>query len=353
MSDKLKISVCIPAYNRATVLPDLLESIFIQNYSNFEVVINEDCSPERVKIREIVERFSTLYPNRIKYFENEKNLGFDGNLRALIERSEGEYCLFMGNDDLMCPKALDVVSRTIGRHPNIGVYLRSFDAFDGSPDNIVQTFRYFDEETFFPAGASSITTFYKRSVVIPGVTLHRETAKKFITDKFDGTLLYQIYLVANILCEKNGVFSPEIITWYRNGGTPDFGNSLSEKGKFVPGTRTAESSLTFMQGMLKIAHYVEETRSVDIYKPILRDLSNYSYPILAVQAEKPLRVFFNYYLSLIKLGFGCRILFHIYFFSILLLGTERMEKTIAWVKKRFGYTPALGGLYSGEKVNKS
>jgi len=349
---QLKISVCIPAYNRAAVLPELLESILTQEFDDFEVVINEDGSPERADIAAVVERFSALYPDRIRYFENEQNLGFDGNIRSLIDRSRGEYCLFMGNDDLMCPGALATVAATIDRHPKIGVYLRSFAAFDGTPDNIVQTFRYFDRETFFPAGADSIATFYKRCVVIPGVTLNREAAQQFVTDKFDGTLLYQIYLVANILVEWNGVFSPEIITWYRNGGVPDFGNSPAEKGKFVPQSRTTDSSVNFMQGMLDIARHVEETRHVDIYKNILKDLSNYSYPFLSIQAEKPLGVFFSYYRSLIRLGFGRQPLFHIYFFSILLLGAPRMESIIAWMKQRLGHTPALGSLYAGEDSNK-
>ena len=348
----IKISVCIPAYNRAGVLPELLESILTQNFSDFEIVINEDGSPEQHLIRAVVERYAVSYPDRIRYFENETNLGYDANLRSLIERAGGEYCLFMGNDDLMCPGALKTIVDAILSYPKVGVFLRSFAAFDGVPSNIVQTFRYFDRELFFPAGARTISTFYKRSVVIPGVTMHRETALQFATDKFDGTLLYQIYLIANILVECNGVFSPEIVTWYRNGGIPDFGNSESEKGKFSPKTRTIDSSVNFMRGMLEIAKYVETTRHVDIYRSILKDLSNYSYPILSVQAEKPIGDFFKYYISLIKLGFGKQPLFHAYFFSILLLGTRHMDNIITWLKSKLGYTPAIGSIYTGDDKHK-
>lgn len=348
----IKISVCIPAYNRSAVLPALLESILTQDFDELEVVINEDGSPERRLIRGIVERYAAQYPDRIRYFENESNLGYDANLRSLIERASGEYCLFMGNDDLMCPGALRTISDTISRHTKVGVFLRSFSAFDGTPDNVVQTFKYFDREIFFPAGAGTISTFYKRSVVIPGVTIHREAALQFATNRFDGTLLYQIYLVANILVEWNGVFSPEIVTWYRNGGVPDFGNSASEKGRFVPRTRTIESSISFMRGMLDIAQYVEAERHVIIYRPILRDLSNYSYPILSVQADKPVGEFFRYYVSLIRLGFGRQPLFHAYFFAILLLGTQPMERMIAWIKGKLGHTPVIGSVYKGNDKHK-
>jgi glycosyltransferase involved in cell wall biosynthesis len=348
IQNPIKFSVCIPAYNRAALLPQLLESVLTQSFADFEVVINEDGSPERQLIREVVAQYSSLYPNKIRYFENEKNLGYDANLRSLVERSRGEYCLFMGNDDLLCPGALQTIADSISRHPKIGVFLRSFAAFEGTPQNIVQVFKYFDRELFFPAGAKTISTFYKRSVVIPGVTFHREAALKFATDKFDGSLLYQIYLIANILVEWNGVFSPEIVAWYRNGGTPDFGNSAAEKGTFVPQTRTPESSVSFMRGMLDIARYVEDTRHVEIYRSILKDLSNYSFPLFYFQADKPLGVFFKYYLSLIKLGFGRQVLFHVYFFAILLLGTQRMDQIIAWIKRRLGHTPNLGSVYAGD-----
>lgn len=346
MSSSL-ITVCIPAYNRASVLPELLDSVLGQNFDDFDVLICEDDSPERAQIRAIAQRYSERYPGRLHYHDNEKNLGYDANLRNLIQRAQGRYCLFMGNDDVMCPGALAVVAGAISRHPKIGVFLRSYAAFDGTPNNIVQTFRYFDREIFFPAGASAISTLYRRSVVIPGVTLNREAALQFATDRFDGTLLYQIYLVANILVEWNGVFSPEIITWYRNGGIPDFGNSPAEQGRFVPRTRTIDSSVHFMHGMLEIARYVETARHVEIYQRILKDISNYSYPILAVQAEKPFGKFFGYYIELIKLGFGRQLLFHAYFFSILVLGTRNLEKIITWIKSRLGYTPVLGSIYKG------
>jgi abequosyltransferase len=345
----IKISVCIPAYNRVAVLPALLESVLTQDFDAFEIVVNEDSSPEQHLIREVVECYVNKYPNRIRYFENESNLGYDANLRSLIERASGEYCLFMGNDDLMCPGALKTISGAISRHPRVGVFLRSFSSFDGTPENIVQTFKYFDREIFFPAGARTISTFYKRSVVIPGVTLRREVALQFTTNRFDGTLLYQIYLVANILVEWNGVFSPKVVTWYRNGGIPDFGNSESEKGKFVPRTRTIESSISFMRGMLEIAQYVESERQVKVYRSILRDLSNYSYPILSVQADKPFAEFFKYYAALIRLGFGRKPLFHAYFLAILILGTKRMEGMIAWIKGKLGHTPVIGSVYQGNE----
>lgn len=342
------ISVCIPAYNRVGVLPDLLETIFQQDFGDYEVVICEDGSPQRSEIRVVVERYSQLHLGRIRYFENDHNLGYDGNIRNLVEKAHGEYCLFMGNDDLMCVGTLAKVATAVTRHANVGVVLRSYAAFDGTPDNVVQVFRYFDSERYFPAGPATIATVYRRSVVIPGMTLHRETALRWATDRFDGVLLYQLYLVANILVERAAVYLPDIIVLYRNGGVPDFGNSAAERGKFVPTEHTPESSLHFMNGMLDIARYVEGARNVAIYRAIVKDIGNYAYPILAIQANKGFRVFTRYAWGLACLGFGRVPMFWLYWMAILLLGTSRIERVILFVKKRLGYTPTLGSIYRGD-----
>lgn len=343
----VKISVCIPAYNRNEVLVPLLESVMGQDYDSFDVVICEDKSPQRAQIRATVNAFQARYPGRINYFENEENLGYDANIRNLIAKATGEYCFFMGNDDLMCSGALSTVASALGRHKNIGVVLRSYAAFEGSPENIVQTFRYFPDETLFKAGPATAVTFYRRCVVIPGLVLHREASVKYATDHFDGTLLYQLYLVANILQDMDGVSLPQILVLYRNGGVPDFGNSKKEKNNFVPGQQTPESSLHFIRGLLDIPAYVDKARGTSIAPAVFRDIGNYSYPLLWVQARQPLFVFLKYACGLSRMGFWKSRMFWLYFAAILLLGSGRVDKLIVAIKKRRGATPVLGGISRG------
>lgn len=345
------LTVCIPAYNRAEVLGPLLDSILTQDYSNYEILVCEDNSPGRPAIHAIIQKYQDQHPKKIVYFENETTLGYDGNIRNLIERARGTYCFFMGNDDLMAPQALSTVAGALQENPDIGVILRSYATFTESPDKLEEVFRYFESPALFPSGADTIATFYRRSVVIPGVVLHREESLKWRTERFDGILLYQLYLVANILVTMNGYFLPNILAYYRKGGIPDFGNSKKEK-QFVPGQQTPESSVYFMRGMLDIARYVQQTRNIAIYKPILRDIANYSYPILAIQACQPFLRFVKYYFSLCQLGLGRNLLFHAYFYSILILGTNRLGKLIQFIKVRLGHTPTLGSISKGIRVTK-
>lgn len=344
-----RLSVCIPAYNRAALLPPLLDSIFDQSYTDLEVVIAEDDSPDRSEIRRIAGRYAARYPGRLIYHENPVNLGYDGNLRQLIELARGDYVVFMGNDDLMAADAAGAVAAATHRYLRVGVVLRSYASFRDDPAVAEQVFRYFDEERFFPAGAATIVTFFRRSVFISGLAVHRETALALATTEFDGSLLYQQHLVGHILARQNGVYLPDIISHHRLGGTPDFGNSESERGRFVPRQQTPESSVHFMRGMLGIAASLERSLDLPVYRPILRDIGNYAYPVLSIQADRSLAVFVRYVVAIARLGFWRVPLFHGYAIALLVLGRARCDRLIASLKRSMGRAPRLGQVYDGQK----
>ena len=248
----------------------------------------------------------------------------------------------MGNDDLMCTGALEAIAAAIQRRPDCGVVVRSYATFDVSPEQFNQVYRYFPNEHVIPKGAQAIFTAYRRSVVIPGMVIKRDAALVVATDRFDGTLLYQLYLVGMILAKHSVVFVPQIIALRRDGTRPDFGNSAAEQGRFVPHDQTPDSSIYFMQGMLSIAKYVEETTQLNVFESIRSDIGNYSYPILSIQGKRPLGVFMKYGVALAKLGLWRYPLFHLYFITLLVLGPDRSDSIIKMIKKRLGHTPRFG-----------
>lgn len=342
MTHRPLLTVCIPAYNRAALLPPLLDSILEQDFDDFDVLIIEDLSPERALIAAIVQRYQERYPSRIRCVENAVNLGYDGNLRKLVELADGRYCLFMGNDDLLCTGALRSVASAIERQPECGVVVRSYASFEADPKQVKQVFRYYPEELVLEAGLRAISTAYRRSVVISGMVIHRDAAAKLATDRFDGTLLYQLYLVGMILAHRSVVFLPQVIALRRDGIPPDFGNSAAERGKFVPRDQTPASSLHFMEGMLVIAQHVDSATGIAVFKAIRADIGHYSYPILSIQADRPLPVFLRYGIGLGRLGLWRYGLFHLYFLSLLVIGRQRADSIIGRLKQRIGHTPRFG-----------
>lgn len=341
------ISVCIPAYNRAGVLPALLDSILSQDFDDFDIVVAEDSSPERQAIAAKVAEYQQRFGDKVKYHENPQTLGYDGNLRRLIELASGKYVLFMGNDDLLAPGALAAVGKAVLEHENVGVVLRSYVSFIESPSKPHQVFRYFDSDRFFPAGPDTVTTFFRRSVFISGMVVRRKPALACATARFDGTLLYQQHLVGQILARENGVYLAKILSHHRLGGKPDFGVSEAERGKFVPKAQTPESSVHFMRGMLLIANSLDDSLGVRVSARITKDIGNYSYPILSIQADRSTGVFLKYLWRIAGLGFWRAPLFYAYAVGLLVLRRSACDRLISFLKRIKGRAPVLGNVFTG------
>ena len=335
-------SVCIPAYNRAHHLGDLLESILAQDFHDFEVVICEDKSREREQIAAIARDYQSRYPEVLRYFENEENLGYDANVRKLVEKASGRFCFFMGNDDIMCPGALQNTASVIQRHPNVGLVLKSYGWFDETPDKVNQEIRWFKVEKEFDAGIPSIRFAFRRSGVLAGYIVHRDSAHEAATDKFDGTLYYQMHLTASVLLNKTAVCTPKVLILCRGSENPEFGNSAKEKGRYVPGSYTPQARLNMIAGALSIVRDLKQTKNIDVVEDVIHDYANYFYPYIKDQLTLPLRDFYGLYRGYSRMGFAKYPLFHLYFVLAYLLGERKFDALTDMIRRRLGHTPQFG-----------
>ena len=73
------VSVVISSYNHDRFVYDAVNSILGQSYSNFELLICDDCSDDSTY--DIVDSFND---NRIKLYKNETNLGFVRTINNLL-----------------------------------------------------------------------------------------------------------------------------------------------------------------------------------------------------------------------------------------------------------------------------
>jgi len=95
-----KVSVIIPTYNRADLLPRAIQSVINQTYKDWELLIVDDGSTDNTK--EVVEKFVKKDP-RIKYFYKEN--GGQGSARNLgIKNSKGSYVICLDSDDILLKK---------------------------------------------------------------------------------------------------------------------------------------------------------------------------------------------------------------------------------------------------------
>ncbi len=91
------VSVGIPTYNRPAGLHSTLECITMQTYKNLEIIVSDNCSPEK-ETQKVVEKFMRS-DRRIRYSRQEENMGPVFNLRCVLENSTGEYFMWAADDD--------------------------------------------------------------------------------------------------------------------------------------------------------------------------------------------------------------------------------------------------------------
>ena len=101
---RTKLSICIPTYNRAPYLRELLDSIYCQDeFSKIEVAIADNASTDETEI--LVHEYQARYGN-ITYYKWNCNMGADLNFIKAVEIASGEYCWLMGSDDVLTDKSI-------------------------------------------------------------------------------------------------------------------------------------------------------------------------------------------------------------------------------------------------------
>lgn len=89
------ISICIPAYKRIEYLVRLLDSIHLQDYRDFEVIVTDDSPDDSVE--QICKRYTNKF--RLLYFKNKTTLGTPENWNEGVRRANGDWIKIMHDDD--------------------------------------------------------------------------------------------------------------------------------------------------------------------------------------------------------------------------------------------------------------
>ena len=95
MENKILFSIIIPTYNRASLIKETINSVLLQDYPNFEIIIVDDGSTDDTE--NIVK---SIEDSRINY--HKKTNAERGAARNFgIKLAKGEYITFLDSDDIL------------------------------------------------------------------------------------------------------------------------------------------------------------------------------------------------------------------------------------------------------------
>lgn len=97
------VSIITPSYNTAKFIAETIDSVRLQTYNNWEMIIVDDCSTDDTDA--VVEGY--LGDSRIKFFKNEKNSGAAMSRNRALREAKGRWIAFLDSDDLWEPRKLE------------------------------------------------------------------------------------------------------------------------------------------------------------------------------------------------------------------------------------------------------
>ncbi len=110
-------------YNNGNYIEDAIVSVLSQTYKNFELVIVDDASTDNSLA--IISGF--LNDPRIKVYSNPTNRGCGFTKREAVAFATGEVAGFLDPDDVLLPKALEIMMNTFIKNPLLGfLYSKHF-----------------------------------------------------------------------------------------------------------------------------------------------------------------------------------------------------------------------------------
>jgi glycosyltransferase involved in cell wall biosynthesis len=115
LSDQLRenlVSIILTTCNRQNYLPQAVESVLNQTYKNIELLIVDDGSTDNT--RDIVSKY--LSDKRIKYFYQE-NQGVCLARNNGIKNANGNYLMFLDDDDIFFPYAVEKLLSSMKKQP--------------------------------------------------------------------------------------------------------------------------------------------------------------------------------------------------------------------------------------------
>ena len=104
----MKFSIIIPTYNREKGITNAIESVINQSVADWELIVVNDCSIDSTY--KICNDYANSYTN-IKVFHHKQNGGVSAARNTGIRHAEGDYILFLDDDDILKKDALKIINQ--------------------------------------------------------------------------------------------------------------------------------------------------------------------------------------------------------------------------------------------------
>jgi glycosyltransferase involved in cell wall biosynthesis len=207
-TDKPLVSIILPCYNAERYIKECIDSVLLQTYRHFELLIIDDGSTDKTK--KLIRQYKD---KRIKIRYNEKNEGLVATVNKLIQWAGGKYIARIDADDMMHEMRIEkqVAFLEDLHNKNTGAV--------GSNHYVIDIFGHLIGLKKYPATNAEIrmSMLFQNPFSNPSVMFRAETLKQIkYSRKYLHAEDYHIWFVLSRLCDFANI--PEYLTYYRVHG---------------------------------------------------------------------------------------------------------------------------------------
>ena len=248
-----KISVLVPAYETdETFLRELIESVRAQTYSNWELIVADAGTGDRVK--DVVQRYMRE-DARINYHRLGENKGISANTNAGLAFVNGAYTALLDHDDLLTPDALYEMVCAAVEEPEAALFYSDEDKCDESAEHFHAPHKKpgFDLDYFLTNNYVCHLSMLKTDVL----------KKLRLRPEYDGAQDYDLFLRVAAAGERI-VHIPKVLYHWRSHEQSTADNPDSKNYAYAAGRRALDD---FFRTMGWAAH-AEEEEHVGFYRTV-------------------------------------------------------------------------------------
>lgn len=183
------VSICIPAYKRTEYLERLLDSVAIQTFRDFEVVISDDSSDDSVQT--LVDRYRPLFD--IQYTKNAEPYGTPANWNHAIRLARGEWIKIMHDDDWFAhAEALGTFVAATKKYPDRSFFFSAYQNVTQETNAIQQVRCNWPDQLIL--SYSPLHLFKKNYIGNPSCTLIRKDIDLLYDTHFKWVVDFEYYI---------------------------------------------------------------------------------------------------------------------------------------------------------------
>jgi glycosyltransferase involved in cell wall biosynthesis len=200
-------SIIIPAYNAENFVIATLDSVAVQTFNNYEVIVIDDGSTDSTAAK--VSAWAAAHPEIDLRLAMQPNKGIGGARNSGLRQARGKYLAFLDADDYWLPQKLEYIARFLEQSPEVDLVCH--DEWVETANQEKQRSSYgphkaYEDLLFKKNCISTSSTVVKRSIV---------SGNGFSEDlRFNGTEDYEFWLrLARANCRIE--YLHELLTVYR------------------------------------------------------------------------------------------------------------------------------------------